>query len=55
VYDILGNIVINQQQSVTKGNTKMNLNIEGYQNGIYFVRVVDKDNKQIYKGNLIKQ
>ena len=55
VYDVLGNLVMNKQQRVSEGETKLNLSIEDNQSGIYFVRITDKENKEIYKGNLIKE
>jgi PKD-like domain/Ig-like domain CHU_C associated/GEVED domain/Secretion system C-terminal sorting domain len=55
VYDMLGNQVISKQEKVGEGVSKYDLNIEGNHDGVYLIRVTDKDRKELFKSNIVKQ
>jgi hypothetical protein len=55
VYDVLGNKVSEQQQTIVAGSSVMSSSLEGFTNGIYFVRIVDKEGNKLYNGKLIKE
>lgn len=55
VYDILGNKLIQQPHDVTSGQSLIKTNIEDYNSGIYFVRLVDKDNNVLYTQRVVKE
>jgi len=55
VYDVLGKKAILQKYKVTTGESSLKTSIEGINDGMYFVRLVDKDNNVLFKKNLIKQ
>jgi Secretion system C-terminal sorting domain len=55
VYDILGNKVIQQKHTVVSGTSTLKTNIEQFNSGIYFVRLIDADNNVVYTQRVIKQ
>ena len=55
VYDILGNLMIQQKHQVVSGVNTMKTNIESYKDGMYFVRLLDKDSNVLYTQRVVKQ
>jgi hypothetical protein len=55
VYDVLGNLVINQKHQLASGTSTITTNIESYKNGLYFVRLVDSNATTVYSQTVIKQ
>jgi hypothetical protein len=55
VYDVLGNLVINAKHQLVSGTNTMKTNIEDFENGMYFVRLLDADSNVIHSQTVIKQ
>ena len=55
VYDVLGNLVINAKHQLVSGTNTMKTNIEDFENGMYFVRLLDGDLNVIHSQTVIKQ
>ena len=55
VYDILGNLLIQQKHQAVIGVNTMKTNIEEYRDGMYFVRLLDSNSNVLYTQRLIKQ
>ncbi len=55
VYDVLGNLVVNKKHQIVNGTNTMKTNIENFENGIYFVRLLDVDSNVINTQRVIKQ
>jgi hypothetical protein len=54
VYDILGNLLVQQKHQLTTGANTMKTNIESYKDGMYFVRVLGNDSSVLYTQRVIK-
>ena len=54
VYDILGNLLIQQNHQVITGDNTIKTNIEQYKDGIYFVRLIDSNSNILYSQRMIK-
>ncbi len=54
VYDVLGNMVINEKHQLSTGSNSVNTNIELLSNGIYFVKILDTDGNTLFTQRLIK-
>jgi hypothetical protein len=55
VYDVLGNLIINEKHQIAIGTSTMNTNIESYKAGMYFVRLVDSNATTVYSQTVLKQ
>ena len=55
VYDILGNLLIQQKHQAVIGVNTMKTNIEEYRDGMYFVRLLDSNSNVLYTQRVIKQ
>ena len=55
VYDVLGNLLKHEIHQLSSGTEIMKTNIEDFRDGIYFVRVLDKENNILYTQRVIKQ
>ena len=55
VYDVLGNLVIHAKHQLVSGTITMKTNIEDFENGMYFVRLLDVDSNVIHSQTVIKQ
>jgi hypothetical protein len=55
IYDVLGNLIINEKHQITIGTNTLTTNIEDYKKGLYFVRLVDCNLKTVYSQTVIKQ
>jgi hypothetical protein len=55
VYDVLGNLIINEKHEIAIGTSTMTTNIESYKAGMYFVRLVDSNATTIYSQTVLKQ
>ena len=55
VYDVLGNLVINAKHQLVSGTNSMKTNIQDFENGMYFVRLLDVDSNVLYSQRVIKQ
>ncbi len=55
IYDVLGNLVVHQKHEVVNGTNILKTNIEQFNNGIYFVRLIDVDGNVIYTERMMKQ
>ncbi len=55
VYDVLGNLVIHAKHQLVSGTNTMKTNIEDFENGMYFVRLLDVDSNVIHSQTVIKQ
>ena len=54
VYDVLGNMVINEKHKLSTGSNSVNTNIELLSNGFYFVKILDTDGNTLFTQRLIK-
>ncbi len=54
VYDVLGNLLKHEIHQLNGGRSKMKTNITSFNEGIYFARVLDKDNNILYTQKIIK-
>ncbi len=55
VYDLLGKKVIQQKYFVIAGQSSFKINIEQFKDGMYFIRLLDKDNSVLNTQRVIKQ
>ena len=55
VYDVLGNLVISEKHQVTNGTTTLTTNLERFNKGMYFVRLVDSNESTVYSQTVIKE
>jgi hypothetical protein len=55
VYDVLGNLVVNQKHLITAGTSTMNTNIETFRAGMYFVRLIDSNEGAVYSQTVLRQ
>ena len=55
VYDILGNLLVQQKHQLTTGANTMKTNIESYKDGMYFVRILGNESNVLYTQRVIKQ
>jgi hypothetical protein len=55
VFDVLGNIVIQQNHSIVNGTSTLKTNIDQLNKGMYFVRLLDKEGTLINSQRVIKQ
>ncbi len=55
VYDVIGNLIINEKHQMTKGTSTLTNSISNYEAGMYFVRLIDNDANTIYSQTLVKQ
>ena len=55
VFDISGNIVITEKHNLVSGTSTMITNMEKFDNGIYFVRILDADRNVMHTERVVKQ
>ncbi len=55
VYDITGKMVLLEKHKVLSGETTIKTNIESFNKGTYFVKLLNNDNNVVYKQTVIKQ
>ena len=55
IYDVLGNKIIQQKHTVGIGQSSLKTNVQQYQAGMYFVRLLDMDNTVLYTQRVIKE
>jgi hypothetical protein len=55
VYDVTGNLVISEKHQVTNGTSTLTTNLERFNKGMYFVRLVDSNESTVYSQTVIKQ
>jgi PKD-like domain/GEVED domain/Secretion system C-terminal sorting domain/HYR domain len=55
VFDILGNVVISEKHNLTSGTSTMKTNMEQFNNGMYFVRILDANSNVMHTERVVKQ
>ena len=55
VYDMLGNLVISKKHQIVSGTNTMKTNIEDFNNGMYFMRLLDSNSNVIHSQTVVKQ
>jgi hypothetical protein len=55
VYDMLGNIVVNEKHSIVTGTSVMKTNIGEFKSGLYFVRLTDVNGNVLNTQRVVKQ
>ena len=55
IYDVLGNIVISEKHTLTGGTSTMKTNMEQFNNGMYFVRILDANSNVMHTERVVKQ
>ena len=55
VFDILGNVVISEKHTLASGTSTMKTNIEPFNNGMYFVRILDANSNVMHTQRVVKQ
>ena len=55
VFDVAGIKVLEKYVTVTIGNNTVNASLEGKVNGIYFIRMMNRDNEQVFRETIIKE
>ncbi len=55
VFDILGNVVISGKHNLAGGTSIMKTNMEPFNNGMYFVRILDANSNVLHTERLVKQ
>jgi hypothetical protein len=54
VYDILGNLIIKEKHHIFTGSNTLKTNVEKFNNGMYFVRLLGDGSTEIYTQRVIK-
>jgi len=55
VFDILGNIVISEKHNLVSGTSTMKTNMEQFNRGMYFVRILDANSNVMHTERVVKQ
>ncbi len=55
VFDILGKIVISEKHTLATGTSTMKTNMEAFNNGMYFVRILDASSNVMHTERVVKQ
>ncbi len=55
VFDILGNVVISEKHNLAGGTSIMKTNMEQFNNGMYFVRILDANSNVMHTERVVKQ
>ena len=55
VYDVLGNIVVNEKHSIVTGTSVMKTNINEFKAGLYFVRLTEVNGNVVNTQRVVKQ
>ena len=55
MFDILGNVVISEKHNLASGTSIMKTNMEAFNNGMYFVRILDANSNVMHTERVVKQ